>query len=80
LKGNNSGSFLVHSSIKTGLAFHDNVRDTHLAAEGGKKDDELNSVDIVGNDNNSCFLGLDESYDVVQAVLDETGLILLQPK
>jgi hypothetical protein len=35
LKSNNGGSLLVYDSAKTSLAFDDNIRNTHLAAECG---------------------------------------------
>jgi len=77
LQGNNGGRLLVHNGTKTSLAFDDNVRDTHLAAEGGQKDDELNRVNIVCDSNKSCLLGLNESNDVVKAVFDEQRLLIL---
>lgn len=43
---------------ETGLVLDDNVRDTHLAAESGDEDDELDGVDIVGNDDEVGLLSL----------------------
>lgn len=75
LKGNNSGGLLVNDGTEAGLALHDNVGDTHLAAEGGQENDELNGVNIVGDDNERSLLGLDKSNDVVETVLDKEGLL-----
>ena len=50
LQGEDSGSLLVHDRTETGLALDDHVGYTHLAAERRKENDELNGVDIVGDD------------------------------
>lgn len=76
LDGDDGSALLVHNGTKTSLALHDNVGDTHLAAQSGEVDNELNGVDIVGNDDERSLLGLDERNDVVQAVLGEQGLLV----
>ena len=38
-------------STKTRFAFDDAVRDSHASAKGGKEKDDLDGVDIVGDDN-----------------------------
>lgn len=43
---------------ETGLVLDDNVRDAHLAAESRDEDDELNGVNIVGDNDEVCLLGL----------------------
>ena len=60
---------------ETGLTLDDDVGDAHLAAERGEEDDELDGVDIVGDDNERRLLGLDERNAVVETVLDEEGLL-----
>ena len=60
-------------SAKTGLAFDDDIGDTHLAAEGDE--DEFDEVDITGGDNESSLLGLNEGNDVVKAVFHEQRLL-----
>ena len=60
---------------ETGLALDDGVGDTHLAAEGGEEDDKLNGVNIVGDEDESGLLGLDEGDNVVETVLDDIGLL-----
>ena len=60
---------------ETGLALDDGVGDTHLAAEGGEEDDKLNGVDIVGDEDESGLLGLNEGDNVVETVLDDVGLL-----
>jgi hypothetical protein len=65
----------VDDSSETGLALHNGVWDTHLAAESGQEDDELNGVDIVGDEDELGLLGLDEGDDVVETVLDGVWLL-----
>ena len=60
---------------ETGLALYDGVRDTHLLAESGKEDNELNGVDIVGNEDERSLLVLNEANNVVETVLDGVGLL-----
>lgn len=60
---------------ETGLALDNAVWDTHLAAKSGQPDDNLNGVNIIGNDDEGSLLGLDESGDVVDTVLDDEGLL-----
>ena len=66
----------MDDSPKASLVLHDNVGDTHLAAESGEVDDELNGVDIMSDDNERCLLGLNKRNDVVQAVLGEQRLLV----
>ena len=75
LEGDDGSGLLVDDRSETRLALHNDVRDTHLAAEGGEEDDELDGVDIVGDDNERRLLGLDERNAVVETVLDEEGLL-----
>ena len=63
------------------LALDDDVRNAHLAAESGEEDDELDGVDVVRDDDEVRLLRLDERDDVVEAVLDEEGLLrILSPR
>lgn len=66
---------LVNNSSQAGLALDNGVRNTHLAAESGQEDDQLNRVDIVGDQNQGSLLVLDQANDVVQTVLDGVGLL-----
>ena len=76
LDGEDGGGLLVDDRAETRLAFDNNVWDTHLAAKRGEEDNELDGVDIVGDDDERRLLGLNESNAVVQAVLDKEGLLL----
>lgn len=66
---------LVDNSSETSLALDDGVRDTHLAAEGGKEDDELNGVDVVGDEDKRSLLVLNQTNNVVETVLDIVWLL-----
>lgn len=48
--GAHGGSLLADGDTDAGLAGNDDVGDTHLAAEGGEEDNELNGVNVVGDD------------------------------
>lgn len=58
---------------ETGLVLHDDVWNAHLAAEGWEVDDELDGVDVVGDDDEAGLLGLDETNGVVETVSDVDG-------
>ena len=74
-QGQNGGGLLVDDGAETGLTLDDGVGDTHLAAESGQEDNQLNGVDIVGDEDEGSLLVLNESDDVVEAVLDVVGLL-----
>lgn len=73
--GDDGRGLLAGDETETGLALDNDVWDTHLPAESGEEDDELNGVNVVGNDNELSLLGLDESDNVVKTVLGEDGLL-----
>lgn len=77
LEDNTGGGLLVDDRTESGLVLHDNVRNSHLSAKSGQEDDELNGVNIVGDDDEIGLLGLDEGDNVVESVLDEEGLLLV---
>ena len=77
LKGKDSSGLLVDDRAETSLSLDDHIRDTHLAAESGKEYDELDRVDIVGDDDEGSLLGFDECNNVVETVFDEERLLVL---
>jgi hypothetical protein len=70
-------SLLVNDCSETGLGLDDHVGDTHLPAESGEEDDELDRVDVVGDDDQGGLLGFDQGDAVVETVLDEAGLLVV---
>lgn len=66
---------LVYNGTQTSLALDDGVRDTHLTAESGKEDNQLNGVNVVGNQDERGLLVLDETNNVVKTVLDVVRLL-----
>jgi hypothetical protein len=66
---------LVDDCPKTSLALDDGVWDTHLAAESWQENDQLDWVNIVGDEDEGCLLVLDETDNVVQTVLDDVWLL-----
>lgn len=65
----------MDDSAEPGLALDDGVRDTHLAAQSRQEDDQLDRVDVVGDQDQRRLLVLDKADDVVQAVLDDVRLL-----
>jgi hypothetical protein len=74
-EGEDSCGLLVDNRAETGLALDYGVWDTHLAAEGGQEDNELDGVDIVGDQDKGGLLVLNETNNVVETVLDGVGLL-----
>ena len=64
----------MNDSAETSFAFDNDIRNTHLAAEGGQEDDKLDGVNIMSDDDEGSFLSLDEGYDVIKTVFDEQRL------
>jgi hypothetical protein len=73
-EGNSSRSLLVDESTKTSLTLNNAVRDIHLAAESRQVQDKFDGVNIISNDDELSLLGLDQSNNVVQTILDDNGL------
>jgi len=65
----------VDDGTETSLALDNGVRDTHLAAESGEEDNQLNGVDVVSDQDERSLLVLNETNDVVETVLDVVGLL-----
>jgi len=72
---NHSGGLLVDELAETGLVLDDSEGDVLLAAEGREPDDELEGLDIAGNDDKGGLALEDEVRDVVQT-RTETGRTL----
>lgn len=68
--GEHGGRFHVDNSAESGFALDDTVRDTHLLTQCGQVDDELDWVDIVRDDDELCFLVLNQRDDVVESEFD----------
>lgn len=65
----------MDNGTETSLALDDGIGDTHLAAESGKEDNQLNGVNVVSDQDKGSLLVLNETNNVVQAVLDIVGLL-----
>ena len=66
---------LVYHCSETGLALDNGVWHTHLLAERWQEDNELDRVDVVGDEDKRSLLVLDETNNVVETVLDSVGLL-----
>lgn len=60
LQSEDRSSLLVdhRDGAEMGFALDDHIGDTHLAAKSEEEDDQLNGVDIVGNDDEGRLLVL----------------------
>jgi hypothetical protein len=74
-QGENSSGLLVYHCSETGLALDNGVWHTHLLAERWQEDNELDRVDVVGDEDKRSLLVLDETNNVVETVLDSVGLL-----
>lgn len=64
----------MDNSSQTSLALDNGVGDTHLAAESGKEDNQLNGINVVGDEDERGLLVLNETNNVVETVLDVVRL------
>jgi hypothetical protein len=74
-EGQGRGGLLADNLTKTGLTLNDDVWDTLLAAESGEPHNKLDGLDIVSDDDQLSLLLLDETGDVLEAILDDVGLL-----
>lgn len=65
----------MDDSSEPGLALDNGVRDAHLAAECGKEDDKLDGIDVIGDQDKSRLLVLNQANNVVETVLDNVRLL-----
>jgi hypothetical protein len=72
-EGNDRGSLLVGQCAETGLSLDNGEGDIKLAAQGRKPDDELDRINIVGDDDQLGLLLLNEGSDVLKTVLEGVG-------
>ena len=66
---------LVDNRSQPGLALDDGVWDTHLPAESRQEDNELDWIDVIGDQDQAGLLVLDQANDVVETVLDGVWLL-----
>ena len=65
----------MDDSSEAGLALDNGIGDTHLAAESRQEDDQLNRVNIVGDEDKRSLLVLDQANNVVETILDSIRLL-----
>jgi len=73
-QGDASSGLLVDKLAKSCLAADEAVRDVLSAAEGWQMDDELDGVDVVGNDDELGLAFFNQGGHVVQTKLEQVGL------
>mmetsp|Transcript_28061 Transcript_28061/g.61136 ORF Transcript_28061/g.61136 Transcript_28061/m.61136 type:complete len:267 (-) Transcript_28061:41-841(-) len=72
-EADDGGGLLVDEGTETGLVLDDHEGDVHLAAEGGHPYDELDGVDVAGDEDELGLLLLDEGGDVLETELNLVG-------
>jgi hypothetical protein len=65
----------VNNGAEPGFALYYRVGDAHLAAQSGKEDDQLNGVNVVGDQDQLRLLVLDEADNVVETELGGVRLL-----
>lgn len=70
-----SSGLLVDDCAETSLTLDNGVWDTHLAAESWQENDQLDWVNIVGDEDEGCLLVLNKTNNVVETVLDDVWLL-----
>jgi len=65
----------VNNGAEPGLALYNGVRHAHLAAESREEDNQLNRVDVVGDEDERRLLVLNEADNVVQTELSSIWLL-----
>lgn len=65
----------MNNCSQTGLALDNGIGDTHLLAERRQENDELNGVNVVGDQDQGSLLVLNQANDVVETVLDGVRLL-----
>ncbi|KAH3659830.1 hypothetical protein OGATHE_005875 [Ogataea polymorpha] len=73
-QGSNSTGFLVNKGSQSSLTLDDSVWNTHLSAQSWQEDNQLDWIDIVGNQHQFGLLVLNQRNNVVQTVLDNKWL------
>jgi len=68
-----SAGLLTDQLSQSGLGLHHTVRNVLLAAEGRKPNNQFDRINIMGDDNQSGLLGLDQFGDVVNTELQHGG-------
>lgn len=66
-----------HLPQESGLYLDNAVGNALLLTESWQPDDQLDGVNIVCNDHQLCLARLDQLSDVVEAILDNNGLLLV---
>ena len=77
-QGDDGGGLLVHNRAQAGLALDDGIWHAHLAAQSGEEHNQLDGVDIVGDQDKGRLLVLNQTNNVVQTILGSVWLLLKQ--
>ena len=70
-QGHHSGVLLVRESTQSALSVDNSERHAHLAAEGRQPHDQLDGIDVLGDNNELRLLLLNQMSDVSKSVLED---------
>jgi len=73
--GQTGASLPASDAAETSLVLDDAIRDSHLAAQGGEEENELDGVDVVGDEDELSLLLFDEGRDGVYSLTDDGGAL-----
>ena len=76
-QGDSSGVFLVNKLAEGSFSLDKAVRDVHLFTELGQPNNELNRLDVVGNDDQLSLLILNEFGHMVETELQVVRFSIL---
>jgi hypothetical protein len=71
----NGGGLLVDNRAESGLALDDGIWDSHLSAQSWEEDNQLDWVDIIGDEDQRGLLVLNQANDVVETILGSVWLL-----
>lgn len=72
---NDGGGLLVHHRAQARLALDDRIGHAHLAAQCGQEHNQLDRVNVVGDQDQRGFLVLDQADNVVETVFHNIGFL-----
>jgi len=65
----------VHNGTQSGLALNYSIGNAHLAAQSGKEHNQLDRVNIIGDQDQGCLFVLNEADNMVEAVFNSIWLL-----
>jgi len=74
-EGDTGAGLATDQTTETGLVLDDAIRDSHLAAQGRQENDQLDGVNVMGDDDELSFFLLNQGSDGVNSLTDNIGAL-----